>query len=235
MKLLLSVGCLLALSPIAYGQAVYGSIFGTVTDSTGAVVPNATVTVTDVAKGTSSSEVSNGSGEFTADHLIPDIYDVKVTASDSRLFVQKGIQVYADTSTKIQVALTTGATTETVEVNADAVPQLRLTALMCRRFSDRGRFRICQFRAETSPVCNFCCRARRSLDGATPPARIRRAANRSWSMARLLLASPMSWMEPIIRIRSSASSLSIRTSIRWRSQRSRRRTTTRSSARPSRP
>ena len=72
-KLLLSVGCLLALSPTARGQAVYGSIFGTVTDSTGAIVPNAAVTVTDVAKGTSVSEVSNGSGEFTADHLIPDI------------------------------------------------------------------------------------------------------------------------------------------------------------------
>ena len=74
-KLLLSVGFLLALSPLAHGQAVYGSIFGTVTDPTGAVVPNATVIVTDVSKGTSSNEVSNGSGEFTADHLIPDIYD----------------------------------------------------------------------------------------------------------------------------------------------------------------
>ena len=37
----------------AFGQAVYGTIFGTVTDNTGAVVPNATITVTDVAKGTS--------------------------------------------------------------------------------------------------------------------------------------------------------------------------------------
>jgi outer membrane receptor protein involved in Fe transport len=124
-KLLLSVGCLLALSPVAHGQAVYGSIFGTVTDPTGAVVPNATVTVTDVSKGTSSNEVSNGSGEFTADHLIPDIYDVKVTASGFQTFLQKGIQVYADTSTKMQVTLTTGATTETVEVNADAVPLLK--------------------------------------------------------------------------------------------------------------
>ena len=124
-KLLLSVGCLLALSPVAHGQAVYGSIFGTVTDSTGAVVPGAAITVTDVAKGTSTSEVSNGSGEFTADHLIPDIYDVKVTASGFQAFVQRGIQVYADASTKLQIALTTGATTETVEVSADAVPQLK--------------------------------------------------------------------------------------------------------------
>ena len=124
-RLFLAVACLIPISTTAYGQAVYGSIYGTVTDPTSAVVPNATVTVTDVSKGTSISEVSNGSGEFTADHLIPDIYDVKVTASGFQTFVQKGIQVYADTSTKVQVVLTTGATSETVEVNADAVPQLK--------------------------------------------------------------------------------------------------------------
>ena len=124
-RLLLAVICLFLISTTAHGQAVYGSIFGTVTDPTGAVVPNAAVTVTNVSKGTASGEVSNGSGEFTADHLIPDIYDVKVTASGFQTFLQKGVQVYADTSTKIQAVLTTGATTETVEVNADAVPLLK--------------------------------------------------------------------------------------------------------------
>src|SRR5579859_7615912 len=62
-KLLFTVVCLVALSPIAFGQAVYGSIYGTVADSTGAVVPNATVTVSDVAKGTSITVQSNTSGE----------------------------------------------------------------------------------------------------------------------------------------------------------------------------
>ena len=101
-KLLLSFSCLLALSPVAHGQAVYGSIFGTVTDNTGAVIPNAAVTVTDVSKGTASELQSNGSGELTADHLIPDIYDVKVVAAGFKAFEQTGIQVFADTSTKIQ-------------------------------------------------------------------------------------------------------------------------------------
>ena len=85
-RLLLAAICLFLISTTSYGQAVYGSIFGTVTDPTGAVVPNAAVTVTNVAKGTASGEVSNGSGEFTADHLIPDIYDVKVTASGFQTF-----------------------------------------------------------------------------------------------------------------------------------------------------
>ena len=67
------------------------------------------------------ADVSNGSGEFTADHLIPDIYDVKIAVSGFQAFEQTGIQVFADTSTKIQAVLNAGASTETVEVTADAV------------------------------------------------------------------------------------------------------------------
>src|SRR5258708_26058427 len=108
------------LSSNGFGQAVYGSIFGTVTDSTGAVVPGATITVTDAAKGTSVTAQSNGSGEFTVDHLIPDPYDVKVVATGFKGYQQKGIQLFADTSTKVTVALEIGdAGGETITVNAD--------------------------------------------------------------------------------------------------------------------
>jgi len=122
---LLFAMCVLVSSPVAYGQAVYGSIFGSVTDTTGAAVPNATVTVTDPSKGTSISVTSNGSGEFTAEHLIPDVYDVTVAAQGFKGYSQKGITVNADSSTKIQASLSIGGSTETVEVNADAVPQLK--------------------------------------------------------------------------------------------------------------
>ena len=71
---------LLCLPSLSHAQAIYGSIFGTVTDNTGAVIPNATVTVTDESKGTSVVAQSNGSGEYTVQHLIPDTYDIKVTA-----------------------------------------------------------------------------------------------------------------------------------------------------------
>src|ERR1700721_3548084 len=56
---------------LSSAQAVYGSVFGTVTDSTGAVVPNATGAVTDVATGTSQTAQSNDSGQYRAQHLIP--------------------------------------------------------------------------------------------------------------------------------------------------------------------
>jgi hypothetical protein len=122
---LLSAVCVLALSPLAHGQAVFGSIYGSVTDTTGAVIPDATVTVTDEAKGTSVNVQSNASGEFTIEHLIPDVYDVKVTAKGFKGYEQKGLQLFADTSMKVTAPLSAGGSDQIVEVNADTVPQLK--------------------------------------------------------------------------------------------------------------
>ncbi len=108
-----------------HAQAVYGSIFGTVTDNTGAAVPNATVTVLDTAKGTSETATSNGSGEFTVGHLIPDMYQVKITLQGFKSYQQNDLQVFADTSLKVTAALEVGSTTETVDVAADQVPLLK--------------------------------------------------------------------------------------------------------------
>ena len=116
---------LLAATPYSFGQAVYGSIFGTVTDSSGAVIPNATVVVTDVAKGTSVNVTANASGDFTADHLIPDVYTIKVTADGFKGFQQNDVQIFADTSVKITAAMQVGGSDQTVEVAADQVPQLK--------------------------------------------------------------------------------------------------------------
>ncbi len=122
---LLAAVCLMGSAGAAFGQAVYGSIFGTVTDATGAVIPNATITVTDEGKGTSVTLTSNASGEFTAEHLIPDTYDIKVTAPNFNGYEAKGIPVNADSAAKIEAALTVGGTGETVEVSADAIPLLK--------------------------------------------------------------------------------------------------------------
>ena len=96
------------MAPASFGQSVYGSVFGTVTDTTGAVVPGATVTVTDEAKGTVETVVSNGTGDYTVSHLVPDIYDVKVEAKGFKTFVSKGISILADTSPKVDAALEIG-------------------------------------------------------------------------------------------------------------------------------
>jgi hypothetical protein len=125
-SLLATTGALLlASSPCASAQAVFGQILGTVTDPTGAAIPNATVTVTDVAKGTSVTLTSNGAGEFTAEHLIPDTYTVKVTAQGFKAFEQTDLHLFADEAPKVSAVLTIGASDQIVEVNADEVPQLK--------------------------------------------------------------------------------------------------------------
>jgi len=76
-----AVFCAVSLiSSPAYGQAVYGNVFGTVTDPSGAAVSGATVTVTDVRKGTTDTATTNAEGNYTVTHLIPDEYVVKVEA-----------------------------------------------------------------------------------------------------------------------------------------------------------
>ena len=115
----------LSFSLPSHGQAVYGSINGTVTDNTGAVVPNATITVTDIEKGTSVTVQSNASGEYIVEHLIPDTYNVKVEAQGFQTFAATGVLVQADTSPKIDAALQVGAQTQTVNVSADTIPELK--------------------------------------------------------------------------------------------------------------
>ncbi len=120
----LAAACLLTHVP-ASAQSVYGSIFGTVTDSSGAAIPNATITVKDEAKGTVVTATANASGDYSVPHLIPDVYDLKVTAKGFKIFEAKGISVQADTAPRIDPTLEVGAENTTVEVNADSQPELK--------------------------------------------------------------------------------------------------------------
>jgi hypothetical protein len=101
----------------ARGQAVYGSIFGTVTDTTGAVIPNATITVTDVGKGTSVTAQTSGDGQYRVQHLIPDTYRVDAVASGFSKGSADNVTVYADTSPKVDLKLQVGAASNTVTVS----------------------------------------------------------------------------------------------------------------------
>ncbi len=113
------------LSVPARAQSVYGSIFGTVTDATGAAVPNATITVKDEAKGTIVTTTSNASGDYSVPHLIPDTYDLRVTAKGFKTFEAKGIPVLADTAPRVDPTLEVGAENTTVTVNAESQPLLK--------------------------------------------------------------------------------------------------------------
>jgi outer membrane receptor protein involved in Fe transport len=107
-----------------FAQAVYGSIIGTVTDNTGAVVPGAKVTITDVGKGVSFSATTNATGYYEQGHLIAGTYEVRVEAQGFQTFVQKDVAVSVDVATLVNAALTVGAVTQEITVTA-AVPLLK--------------------------------------------------------------------------------------------------------------
>jgi hypothetical protein len=121
---MLACASLLLIAP-ARAQSVYGSIFGTVTDKTGAAIPGATVAVKDEAKGTVVSVTSNAAGDYSVPHLIPDVYDLKVSLKGFKSFETKGVTVQADTAPRIDPTLEVGGSTETVEVNAESQPELK--------------------------------------------------------------------------------------------------------------
>jgi len=111
-------------TPIVSGQAVYGSILGTITDPSGAAVANAKVTVTDQRKGTSEMTTTNDSGNYSVTHLIPDVYTVRVEGQGFKSLEFKDIIVNADASSDVNGQFQVGATSEQVEVTAEA-PQLK--------------------------------------------------------------------------------------------------------------
>ncbi len=108
----------------AVGQAVFGSIFGTVTDSTGAAVANANVTVLNLRKGTTDQATTNESGNYSVTHLIPDTYTVRIESAGFKMIEQKDVVVSADASARVDGQLQVGSATEQVEVTGEA-PQLK--------------------------------------------------------------------------------------------------------------
>ena len=101
-------------------QAVFGSIIGTVTDSSGAAVPNASIVVTDVSKGTTQTVQSNGSGNYTVSRLIPDNYTLKASAHGFSPAEADNVVVSADTSPQVNLVFQAAGASQTVTVTAEA-------------------------------------------------------------------------------------------------------------------
>ncbi len=109
---------LLALN--AFAQRGRGTILGTVTDSTGAVIPAATVTITNTATNAATTAVTNDDGNFVAPNLNVGAYTVSATKAGFKKALRSGITLEVDQRAEINLVLETGAVTETVEVSSQA-------------------------------------------------------------------------------------------------------------------
>jgi len=110
--------------PTALGQAVYGSVLGSVSDPSGAAVNGAKISVTSQTKNVTTEATSNESGNYSVTHLIPDTYTVRIEAQGFKILEFKDILVQADAGVRVDGQFQVGGSSETVEVTSEA-PQLK--------------------------------------------------------------------------------------------------------------
>lgn len=119
-KAIFSFALFMLLAPVtAFGQAVYGNIVGTVTDSQGAAVANAKVVITDTARQTSVTTATNSDGNFTQRGLIAGLYQIRIEASGFKSAVSN-VTVSVDQETRAELKLEIGELTQVVEISAEA-------------------------------------------------------------------------------------------------------------------
>jgi Carboxypeptidase regulatory-like domain/TonB dependent receptor len=114
----------LAAAPNSSGQAVFGSVIGTVTDAQGNAVVGAKITVTSISKTTAYEAASNESGNYSVTHLIPDNYKVHIEATGFKAYDVASVAVTADSSVTLNSTLQVGEVSQTIEVTGD-IPQLK--------------------------------------------------------------------------------------------------------------
>ena len=102
----------------AFAQGVTGSITGTVTDSTGAAIPDATVTIRNAATNSVHTIKTSEVGSYTVPQLPPGQYTVEVDKATFKSYKQSAITLSIDQVAQIDAQLTVGATNEVVEVTS---------------------------------------------------------------------------------------------------------------------
>src|SRR6202041_3325265 len=123
---LLCLLCLLAVSTSAHAQVLYGSLTGTVTDSTASVIPNTPVVLTNQGTLDARSVTTDQQGEYSVRDLAPGVYTVSVSKSGNFAgFVQKNVAINANQQARVDVALQLSSVT--AEITVDTAPPMMQT------------------------------------------------------------------------------------------------------------
>ena len=117
MLFLVSTGLTL-FSATIHAQAISGDLVGTVTDATGAVVPNASVSATNAATNVESSTISNGNGLYRLSNLLPGTYNVSATAAGFTVSQVKNVPVHLNQTDTVNITLNVGSVSASVDVSA---------------------------------------------------------------------------------------------------------------------
>ncbi|MFC6646898.1 carboxypeptidase regulatory-like domain-containing protein [Granulicella cerasi] len=109
---------ILTISPALFAQTTNGSIYGVVTDPTGAAVAHASVVVTDVHTNVKQTRETSSKGEYLFPTIFPGDYAVEVQAPGFKTQTQTGVTVQANSNIHVPVALTVGGASDTVSIEA---------------------------------------------------------------------------------------------------------------------
>lgn len=137
------LGCFLSLvvallfTTAAYAQQGRGTIFGTVTDATGAVVPGATITITNTATNVASTTITNDSGYYSLPNLQVGNYSVAAVKEGFKKRLQSGLTLEVDQKAQVDLTLETGAVTEVLEISAQSSLVDTTTATIGRVIENR--------------------------------------------------------------------------------------------------
>ena len=120
----LKTACLLVLVALmslrCEAQATSAEISGSVTDASGAVVPGATITATNIETSTIHSTKSETNGDYVLTNLRPGTYTLTAEAEGFSKLVQSGLHLQVNQQVRLDLTLKVGQATETVEVTAQA-------------------------------------------------------------------------------------------------------------------
>ena len=121
-----------AVPSTVYAQAVTGTLLGNVTDSSGAAVPGATVTATEVQTNIARTAVSNETGHYIFSSLKNGTYTVEAELQGFRKIVRQNVRVDVNTTMRVDLTLELGQLTESVTVASE-------TPLLQTDRTDTGR------------------------------------------------------------------------------------------------
>lgn len=128
MKLRLLVVFILLSATLLVGQTFRGTVLGSVTDPSGAVVAGATVKVKNLGTGLERTTVTSADGSYSVPELPIGSYSVTVMQAGFKTFVATGVAVDVATERRVDAALKTGAVTTQVEVSAEDLPMVETTS-----------------------------------------------------------------------------------------------------------
>jgi hypothetical protein len=161
---LVTLAAVLMTAPIAQAQVLYGSIVGAVTDSTGATIPGATVTIEQTETKLTRELVSDAAGAYQFTAVPTGTYTISVKMNGFRTYSRSGVPVTLNSTARVDAKLDLGQVAETVQVSADA------PILQTDRAEVRAELKGRELRELPVPLGRNYQQLFKVIPGFTPPA-----------------------------------------------------------------